>query len=613
MPNLPEENDNVEKLGFKRLITIAIWTFKLFFRISPIRTTVLLTFSILKELRNIFYTYIFAKILDEIIKNIQNGTSDIKSLYPYFVVIVIYMLLFEALIPSIYSYARRTLNQIFRRSIDRIMYQKLNTLGVQTLEDPETINLIKRVNNWTTVPLEVLSESVIFISNFVVVIVAAAIIFQFLPIFIPILAVYTILTFIPENYFMKKDFRWQVNNTEGMRKMRQSSFILTEPSELQEVNINNSFKFFDDKYSEFVEWYLEGFIKIIRSSQIVRFMMDFLGKFITIYGYIIIVSQALLGTISIGSVLFYIRSLDYFASSLSGLLSSATYINEFAIKTDDILKVFEMEPLYKDGNKKIDKLENAPEIEFKDVSFKYPGSKKYVYKDLNLKIRSGEKVAIVGHNGAGKTTLVKLIAKIYPTTKGSILINGIDIKKIKTSEWYKNLGILFQEFNFYGYLTVKENIYLGNPSDPMDEKKIVEAAINADADDFIMEYAKGYDQILSEKYKDGVRPSTGQQQKIAIAKFFYRNAPVAIFDEPTAAIDAVSEYKIFNKIYSFFKSKTVIIISHRFSTVRNADRIIVIEKGKIIEEGSHSELMKKAGAYALAFRLQAEGYSEKDN
>jgi ATP-binding cassette subfamily B protein len=318
--------------------------------------------------------------------------------------------------------------------------------------------------------------------------------------------------------------------------------------------------------------------------------------------------NAISGVISIGSVIFYIRSLDYFTSSLTRMLSTTTYLNEFGIKINDLVKLFEMEPMYKDGHIKLGKLDKAPKIEFKNVSFKYPGSEKYIYQNLNLKINSGERVAIVGHNGAGKTTLVKLIAKIYPANGGEILINGINLSDIKTSEWYKNLGVLFQEFNFYGHLTAKENIYLGNPSEPMDENSIVEAAINADADEFIMEYKKGYDQLLSERYKDGIRPSTGQKQKIAIAKFFYRNAPVAIFDEPTAAIDAVSEYKIFNKIYSFFEKKTVVIISHRFSTVRNADRIIVIEKGKILEEGSHADLLGKNGAYAHAFRLQAEGY-----
>jgi ATP-binding cassette subfamily B protein len=159
-------------------------------------------------------------------------------------------------------------------------------------------------------------------------------------------------------------------------------------------------------------------------------------------------------------------------------------------------------------------------------------------------------------------------------------------------------------------LTVKENIVIGNTDKEVTEEEIYNALGSADAVKFVQEYPKVLDQTLSERYKGGIRPSTGQWQKIAIARFFYRNAPLVIFDEPTASIDPVSEYNIFNKIYDFFAKKTVIIISHRFSTVRNADRIIVLDEGKIVEEGTHAELMKNNGPYAKAFLLQAEGYKD---
>jgi len=284
-------------------------------------------------------------------------------------------------------------------------------------------------------------------------------------------------------------------------------------------------------------------------------------------------------------------------------------MNEFSVKMKDLIALFEMKPTLADGDIKLPYLETPPSIEFRNVSFKYPKANKYVFKNLSFKIESGEEVALVGHNGAGKTTIVKLLARIYPVTKGEILINGININNLARDDWYKNLGILFQEFNFYTHLSVKENILVGKPMKEIDEKKIIEAAKKADAHNFIMEYKNKYDQIMSEKIEGGIRPSTGQAQKIAIARFFYRNAPLAIFDEPTAAIDAVSEYKIFNTIYHFFENKTVIIISHRFSTVRNADRIIVLDKGKIVEEGTHEKLVnKRNGIYRKSYKLQAEGY-----
>ena len=254
------------------------------------------------------------------------------------------------------------------------------------------------------------------------------------------------------------------------------------------------------------------------------------------------------------------------------------------------------------------KLTHGPKIEFKNVSFKYPRAEKYAIKNLNLEIKPGEKIAIVGENGAGKTTLVRILSRFYKINEGEILLDDKNINDIKIDSWYKNLGVLFQDYNTYSPLTLKENIHLGNAHEKLDEERMMTAANRANVNSFISNFKNGYDQVLSEKFKGGTRPSTGQWQKIAIARFFYRNSPVVIFDEPTASIDAVSEAEIFGQIYEFFKDKTVIIISHRFSTVRNADKIYVLDEGKIAESGNHDELMKLKGKYHNAFTIQAEGY-----
>jgi len=274
-----------------------------------------------------------------------------------------------------------------------------------------------------------------------------------------------------------------------------------------------------------------------------------------------------------------------------------------------VYKLFKTEPIMDEGFKELPNLEKGPSLKFENVTFSYPRSDKKVIKNLSLEIESGEKIAIVGHNGAGKTTLVKLICKFYQTLEGKILINDENILEIKSESLYKNLGTLFQDFNQYHSLSVKENIVIGNIDD-IDETKIRVAAQTADAIDFIEEYPNKFETLLSERYKGGVRPSTGQWQKIGLARFFYRNSPLVIFDEPTASIDPDSEYNIFSKIYDFFEDKTVIIISHRFSTVRNANRIIVLDDGEIVEQGTHEELIKLGGKYANSFKLQAEGYKE---
>ncbi len=187
-------------------------------------------------------------------------------------------------------------------------------------------------------------------------------------------------------------------------------------------------------------------------------------------------------------------------------------------------------------------------------------------------------------------------------------MNKININDLEINSWYKNLAILFQDYNQYTNLTVRENIEIDSTNRQVTKESIMESLKKADALGFVEKYKNGIDQILSERYKGGIRPSTGQWQKIAIAIVFHRDSPVLILDEPTASIDAVAEAAIFDNIYKFAKNKTVIIISHRFSTVRNADRIIVLDKGKIIEQGSHEDLLKNDGKYAHAFKLQAKGY-----
>jgi ABC-type multidrug transport system fused ATPase/permease subunit len=303
-------------------------------------------------------------------------------------------------------------------------------------------------------------------------------------------------------------------------------------------------------------------------------------------------------------------TIDNFDRALSNLSSDIALMNASITKLSVVYDFYHLKPMVKDGNIALPRLETPPEVEFKDVEFSYPNSKEIIFTNFNLKINSGEKVAIVGPNGAGKSTLTKLIARLYDPQEGEILINQKDLKELKIDDWYKNMGLLFQDFKIYDPLTVEENIYIGKSVKPLDKKKVIEASKNADAYKFIQKYPKKFNTFMNDRYEGGIQPSKGQKQKIAIARFFYRNAPLAIFDEPTSAIDAESEYKIFNRIYDFFKNKTVIIISHRFSTVRNADRIIVLDEGKIIEEGSHKELIAMNGKYAKAFRLQAEGYQD---
>jgi len=240
-------------------------------------------------------------------------------------------------------------------------------------------------------------------------------------------------------------------------------------------------------------------------------------------------------------------------------------------------------------------------------AFKYPESNRFILKNFNLAISNGEKASLVGENGAGKSTLIKLILRFYDVTEGEILINGVNIKEINLNDWHKKIGALFQDFIKYQF-TLKENVIYGNLAKRNDISAIKETIQKAGVDSYLKDLPNGIDQIVGKTFEDGVDLSGGQWQKLALARVFFRDASILILDEPTSAIDAKAEYEIFQNVQKLQKDKTVVIISHRFSTVRHADRILVLEEGKILEEGNHDELMKKKGLYAELFEIQAQGY-----
>jgi ATP-binding cassette subfamily B protein len=246
-----------------------------------------------------------------------------------------------------------------------------------------------------------------------------------------------------------------------------------------------------------------------------------------------------------------------------------------------------------------------PSIEFIDAQFSYPGAKKPVFSGLNLRIEAGQKVALVGENGAGKSTIIKLLMRFYELDKGQLLINGIDILDVQIETWYRELATLFQDFNEYP-LTVSDNISISGVYE--DSKRVKVAAKLSGADKYIGTLPKNYETYLDPSFKDGVEPSGGLWQRIALARAFYREANMIILDEPTSAIDAKAEYEIFNNIFAKHDGKTALIVSHRFSTVRKADRVVVLDGGTIIEDGTHESLLKEQGLYAEMFNKQAEGY-----
>ena len=316
----------------------------------------------------------------------------------------------------------------------------------------------------------------------------------------------------------------------------------------------------------------------------------------------------MIGTMSVGDFGFFITLLSRLSTNTMDMAFNFGDMYENNLYAKHFFEFLGLPKLVKESPNPtpIPNPGRPPKIEFKNVSFGYPGGHELVLKDINFVINPGENVAIVGKNGAGKTTLVKLLCRFYDVTSGEILINGLNIKDVSLNDWYKFVGTLFQDFMQYDF-TVSENIMLGNPN-AKSEEKIKEAARKSGADEFIEKLPNRYHQLLGRRFEGGEELSKGQWQKLAIARAFYEGAPVLILDEPTSAIDAEAEYQIFKNLQKFYKDKTLFLISHRFSTVRHADKIIVLSSGRIKEEGNHEELIKKVGLYAQMFKKQALGY-----
>jgi ATP-binding cassette subfamily B protein len=591
--------------GVRETLSSVYWVFRLFWSISPGLTISTLLTGIILEVESVVNTYIFAKGID-IILEISAGEREFVWIY-YFLAIYLAITIFRSGIQLIANYTDRMLNIYFGPRFHQLLYEKLIRIGIQHLEDPETNNLIERARNNAGRVHRQFDISTRFVGLITALLSSGIVLLAFAPHFLPLFIITLIPSLLVDKHYLSKLWKHNRDLTEDRRKALESAGYLQDSKALHELSITGGHKFLSEHYASFIQKWATS-IRRMRGAWY-RFLFGFRVVRAGVEGYAAyyVFTKFIQKTISIGEVTFFVRQANSFMSNISNLANITNNLYEQSLYVSETKELFN-KPDRLDGNYKFERFGQGPTIEFKKVSFTYPNAGRKVIKDLNLKIKSGEKVAIVGENGAGKTTLIKLLMRFYKAGSGEVTINGVDVNALKIDDYYKNVSVLFQDFNTYRNLTVKDNITIGKISKKFSQKDLERASKYADIEEFVNSYPNKYDQVLSEKYKGGTRPSTGQWQKIAIARFFYRDAPLVIFDEPTAAIDAVSEQNIFDKIYKSFKNKTVIIISHRFSTVRNADRIIVFDNGKIVEHGSHEELMSIRGKYYKAFQIQAKGY-----
>jgi len=592
-----------------RLIKNIIWILKISYSLGPLKFIARICTIILYATLPILSFWILKLIIDQAVLSYVSKTTFNNLLYLVGLKIVLDLTWFflDSLLEGLFKIMRFDLEAYFSHTV----ISKLNSMDLGFFEDSTILDLKqKALDTYSWRPTEMLNISFWSLYNLIQVTVQSMIIIQMNPLWLLLLYLFQIPAFLILLKIGQSAWNiWDADST-TRRKFMYFTGLFNNLAYIKEFKLYQVGDYFIEK----IQNLLGVFHTNQKNIEKKRMMYGFSGVLLSNAPMFYITSSLLVKliqkTLTPGLLTFYLNNLQTFASSLQNLVKNIIYGFEVNLYIDEIRRFLEL------PNKIIDPVkptvlllsENKVDINFNNISFTYPHSKRPVFKNFSLYINGEKKVAIVGENGSGKTTLIKLLCRFYDVQKGSITLNGIDIRSISQIKLHSLFSVLFQDYVGYD-LTVKENIAMGSVIKIGNTNDIKKASQMAGVTEFVNSLPKKYNQLLGATFEGSEQLSIGQWQRIALAKVFMRNSPIMILDEPTAAVDAKTENEIFNKVMSLIKNKTVVMVSHRFSTVRQADEIVVIKAGQIIERGSHDRLMKSNGEYANMFNLQAKGYN----
>lgn len=512
------------------------------------------------------------------------------------------------LLGRLVSYADALLSELFANATSVRLMEHAATLDLEDFEDPDLQDKLDRARRQTMGRMNLMSQLFGQVQDAITVASLAVGLLVYAPWLILLLALALVPAFIGESHFNAAGYSLNFLWTPERRQLDYLRQLGASVETAKEVKIFNLHRFLVDRYRSLSAALFLANRALARRRAFWGTLLAALGTlgYYTAYAYI--AWRTVRGDFSIGDLTFLAGSFLRLRQLLEGLLIGFSQVASQALYLDDLYSFFQIEPEIHSRKDAVRVPQPIREgFVFEDVGFRYPDAEQWAVRHLHFHLHAGEVLALVGENGAGKTTLVKLLARLYEPDEGRILLDGRDLRDYDLDDLRANLGVIFQDFVRYN-LSAGENIGVGQVEAMDDRARISDAARRGMAEEVIAALPGGYDQQIGRRFKQGVDLSGGQWQKIAIARAWMRDAQVMILDEPTAALDARAEFEVFQRFRELADNRTAVLISHRFSSVRMADRILVLADGRIEASGTHEQLMAQGGRYAELFELQAAGY-----
>jgi len=518
-----------------------------------------------------------------------------------------------ALLGTIRNITQQLLQNAVAMRIQLMVMEKAATLDLAFYEDPASYDLLRRAQT------DSINRPVMMISTafgLVQTLITFATMIALLVAVSPLLALIALVSPIPAFIADTRYGWWGYNIARwGSRLLRRMNYLVTlvtTDTFAKEVKLFGLGGYFIARYRLIAEAFYGSQRRQVARRYMTGFALGNLSTIATTLTYLYVALQAIAGHLTLGSLTLFTTAAQSVQGSIQGLLGGFTGMYEHNLYLNNLFELMATKTTMPVAPAPVAVPERLRgEIKFDNVTFAYPGAEKSALTNLSFTVKAGETLAVVGRNGAGKTTLFKLICRLYDPSEGRILIDGIDVRDFEPVALRNQIGAMFQDYVDY-QATAAENIGLGNVQHITDREAIVDASRQAGADDLISKLPDGYDTALGKWFDAGVNLSGGEWQKVALARAFMRDAKILLLDEPTSALDAQAEYDLFERLRSLTRGRTAVYISHRFSTVRRADRIVFLEHGRVVEEGTHEELMRLDGQYARLFRMQAAAYTGED-